>query len=901
MTDHDSHPDDSVPGDTRSEDTRSDDSPSDDSRLETATDPDGPLDDAETEEDFGEAGRSISRDQTRVEPPSISSTYSHPRADGDDEPDEIRGYRVLRLLGEGGMGEVFEAEQVGAVRRRVAIKVIKRGMDSRRIVNRFEAERQALAMMDHPGIARIFDAGLTEDHRPYFAMEYVEGVPITEYCDEHRLSIRRRIELFVQVCRAVQHAHLKGIIHRDLKPTNILVTLQDGEPVPKVIDFGLAKAMSEPLTEREMKTEMGQLLGTMEYMSPEQADLGSPDIDTRTDVYSLGVVLYQLLAGTLPFESKELMQGGYWRALRRIREEEAERPSRKTTTSADPEEAAEKRHLHDSKELCKRLAGDLDWIVLKAVAKDRAGRYETVNGLALDLERHLNDEPVTAASPTIRYRLGKFVRRHRMGFSASVALVALIIAFGVAMAFQAKRIAEERDRANLEAATAEESLEFMVDIFEVVDPEENRGNTITAREVLDSGAEQLKLRLDEQPLVRARLLDTIGNVYLKLGLSERAEPLIEDALEIRQRELPPSSQELAVSWQRIADLHEAQGARDQGEAAARRAVEIVRSTSGEESREMAGALRTLGWALLKQDRHEEAEPILRRALELRQKFLAPDDPEVGQSLYDVGALLYHQGKYDESETVLNRSLEIYEAKFGSSHLRVRAILNMLGGVALADGRLEDGERYFRRAAQIIESVMGAEHRRLASALNNLAVILDAQGKYEEAESMIDRSLEIYRASLGEEHEEYGTALGNLAWNSYRQNEYERAVELYEEALAIYSDTVGESHSLYATVLRDYALTLGQNGEARRALDLVDRSLAIRRDTFGEAHPAVADCYRVKGDLHRELGEYAESESALKRALSIYSEILGDDHATVDETRRVLTEVSESVSPRRRAE
>src|SRR2546429_2306820 len=350
--------------------------------------------------------------------------------------DRIGRYKLLQQIGEGGCGVVYMAEQEEPVRRRAALKVIKLGMDTKSIVARFEAERQALALMDHPNIAKVLDAGATETGRPFFVMELVRGVKITDYCDESKLSTRERLDLFIQVCHAIQHAHQKGIIHRDLKPSNILVTINDGAPVPKVIDFGIAKATTgQQLTDKTLFTAFEQFIGTPAYMSPEQAVMTSLDTDTRSDIYALGVLLYELLTGKTPFDAKELLQAGFDEMRRTIREKEPERPSTRLSTmlDADLTVVAQRRHAEAPK-LINLLRGDLDWIVMKALEKDRTRRFETANGLAMDIQRYLNNEPVTARPPSNLYRFQKLVRRNKTAFAAVGAVAAaLVIGLGLSL------------------------------------------------------------------------------------------------------------------------------------------------------------------------------------------------------------------------------------------------------------------------------------------------------------------------------------------------------------------------------------------------------------------------------------------------------------------------------------
>src|SRR3954454_69905 len=345
-------------------------------------------------------------------PGMLDATINHEPPIAERPGTIIGPYKLLQQIGEGGMGVVFMAEQTVPIQRTVALKIVKPGMDTRQVIARFEAERQAVAMMDHPNIAKVLDAGTTESGRPYFVMELVKGIPITKYCDEKHLPIRARLELFMQVCQAVQHAHQKGIIHRDIKPNNVLVAEYDHQTVPKVIDFGVAKATAQKLTERTMFTEFGQVLGTMEYMSPEQAKLNQLDIDTRTDVYSLGVLLYELLAGSTPFEGKRLKEAAFDEMLRIIREEEPPKPSTRLTASDMLASIAANRQIEPAR-LSKDVRGELDWIVMKALEKDRNRRYETASGLAADIRRYLDDEPVQACPPSPLYRARKFARRNR--------------------------------------------------------------------------------------------------------------------------------------------------------------------------------------------------------------------------------------------------------------------------------------------------------------------------------------------------------------------------------------------------------------------------------------------------------------------------------------------------------
>jgi eukaryotic-like serine/threonine-protein kinase len=486
----------------------------------------------------------------------------------------IGPYHLMELMGKGGMGEVWLAEQKHPVRRRVALKLIKAGMDTREVVARFESERQALALMDHPAIAKVFDAGSTSQGRPYFVMEHVTGTPITTYCDKHRLTTRERLELFIHVCEGVQHAHQRAIIHRDLKPSNILVTEVDGKPVPKIIDFGVAKAVSQRLIAETMFTRIGAMIGTPEYMSPEQADPAGEDIDTRTDVYSLGVVLYELLVGVLPLDFREL---SFEEMLRRLRQEDTLRPSSKVRALGERSITSAQNRRTEPETLRRQLRSDLDAITLKALEKERSRRYGTPSELAADIGRHLRNEPVLARPASVGYRARKYIRRHRLGVAVATGLVMLLASFAIVQGIQLRRITRERDR-------ADRVTNFMTGMFKVSNPSEARGNKVTAREILDKASKDIDAGLANDPELQAQMMDVMGTVYWNLGLYPPAESLLGRAVETRRRILGPEHPDTLRSVSAWANTLEFEGHYAPAERLDRETLNIRRRSSGQSIR-----------------------------------------------------------------------------------------------------------------------------------------------------------------------------------------------------------------------------------------------------------------------------------------------------------------------------
>ena len=784
-----------------------------------------------------------------------------------DPPDLVGPYRLTGLLGEGGMGVVYEAEQLEPLRRRVALKVVKLGMDTKQVVARFMTERQALAAMDHPYVARVFDAGQTVAGRPYFVMERVDGVPLLEYCDLGRLPVDRRLELFARVCQAVQHAHQKGVIHRDLKPSNVLVSTADGVAIPKIIDFGIAKAVGLDVPGAVTDfTRTGQALGTPAYMSPEQAGRG-PDVDTRTDVYSLGVILYELLTGRLPADPAETGYGEFLAALARA-EVEPVRPSVRAANADDGGTEAAAKRASTPAGLKRRLQGDLDWVVTKALEPDRTRRYDTAAALAEDVLRHLRDEPVLAGPPSRTYRLRKLVRRHRTPVAAAaVALVALVAGAAVA-ATQAVRATRAERASRAEAETARQVAGFLVGLFEVSDPGVARGSTITARELLDRGAERIHEDLGEQLLVRARLQTVIGEIYRKLGLYDEARPLLAEALADRERLLGPDDLEVVRTIHALGRLDNDRGEPDAAEEAFRTALSRLSSAARKDPVEEARVRCQLANVLREKARYDEAEPLLRQALEALTRELGPTHRDVGAAFGDLGSTLMHTGRLAEAESAFRSALAVLEESLGSDHPeRATTMVNLSTALARL-GRYDEAEEHLLRAIAIDEKAYGPEHPVVGAVLNNLASLYGRLGRYDEAETVFERALAVRERSFGPGHPETSIALMNLGLTRMYKAEYEKSLRTLERALAIGQEARGAEHP-------QTALTRGVLGELHRrrgdldaAEDAYGRALAAIQKTFGERHPHTVLHRLGLGRIALQSGRLAVADALLAETLSI---------------------------------
>jgi serine/threonine protein kinase len=687
--------------------------------------------------------------------------------------EQIGQYKLLQQLGEGGFGTVWMAEQEKPMRRRVALKIIKLGMDTKEVIARFEQERQALAMMDHPNIAKVFDAGVTQWGRPFFVMELVRGIKITEYCDQANLPTSERLVLFVATCNAIQHAHQKGIIHRDIKPSNVLVTLHDGVPVPKVIDFGVAKAtQSQRLTDLTLFTQFEQMIGTPLYMSPEQAEMSGLDIDTRSDIYSLGVLLYELLTGRTPFDPEELMRKGHEEMRRVIREQEPKKPSTFVGTMAVNVRTTVAQHRQlDPARLSNMLRGDLDWIVMKALEKDRTRRYETANGLAKDIERHLADEPVLARPASRLYRARRVIRRNKVAFAAA-GVVALAIIAGCAVSTWAflnekearKRAVASENAAETAATRSQQVATLLRDMLEGVGPQKALGqDTKLLKEILDNTATRVSTGLREQPTVEAELREILGGVYFDLGEHEQAELMFAAASRLQASVGAEARKEVTARLLNRRGLNLVElGLLPQAQEICTEALALNLAVHGEVHAGVATSLHHLG-EVLRQRRHlVPAETYFRQSLNQWKQLGADQEPPAALALNDLGLAVMDRGDMAEAERLCAAALAIRTKHFGTDHPFVAESLTNLALALWYQGRLKEAEEKHTQALAIREKILGGRDPNRANSYNNLALVLRDRGELVEAETMQRRALTAVREMLGESHKYTIQTRDNLA-------------------------------------------------------------------------------------------------------------------------------------------
>jgi eukaryotic-like serine/threonine-protein kinase len=807
------------------------------------------------------------------EPPSLPAYAEKPG-------DRIGRYKLLQQIGEGGMGSVWVAEQTEPVRREVALKIIKLGMDTKQVIARFEAERQALALMDDPNIAKVLDAGATDTGRPFFVMERIKGIPITKYCDDNKLDTQQRLELFIQVCRAIQHAHQKGIIHRDIKPSNILVVAPvphgDSRPVPKVIDFGIAKAAGgQILTDKSIHTMLAEFIGTPEYMSPEQAELSGLDIDTRSDIYALGVLLYELLTGHMPFEEGKLLRAGLDEMRRMIRENEPPRPSTRLSTLAvaDLSIVAKQRRVEPPR-LIHLLRRDLDWIVMKCLEKDRSRRYEAATGLADDVERHLKNEPVTAAAPGAMYRARKFVRRHRYGFATAAVIMLLLLAGVVVSTWQMvqSRRAERQTRT---VAT------FLQDMLNCVRPEVTKGADITLLcHLLDNSVARIDRQLQDQPEVQASLRLTIGCAYLNFGQYHKAGSVLSAAR--RGYEAISASRRLGYTDSTLALARVAveEGRYAEAEALSREVLRINRKSVGGDATTTVRALNSLAEALRIQGKLSAADLTTRQALETSERMLGKEHPITLASVNDLASVLFLKGDYTGAEALYARGLEASERILGKEHPDTLRSVNNLANLLQAKGDYATAEALFARGLEASERILGKEHPETLARANNLATVLFARGDYVENEALCRQVLAARERILGMEHPDTLLSVNNLAIVLCAKRDYAEAEALCRRGLEVSEHVLGKEHPDTLKSANELANSVLAKGDYAEAKTLYRQVLAARERVLGKGHRDTLITANSLVHLLFDKGDYAEAELILRDKLAELRKLLGDENPIV---------------------
>jgi serine/threonine protein kinase/tetratricopeptide (TPR) repeat protein len=784
-------------------------------------------------------------------------------------PSQIGPYRVIREIGSGGMGVLYEAIREDQFQKRVALKIVKRGMDTASIVRRFHRERQILAGLSHPNITALLDGGTTSDGQPYFVMEYVQGQSIADYCDTRKLTIRQRLEIFRVICAAVQYAHQNLVIHRDLKPSNILVT-SDG--APKLLDFGIAKILNLGMTAETMDLTLASMaVMTPEYASPEQ--VRGEAITTSTDVYSLGVLLYELLTGHRPYRFKTRTPQEVERVIceqqpekpstviTRVEQELNERGDAQTIT---PETVSATRESQP--QLRRRLRGDLDNIVLKALHKQPGRRYTSVEQFSEDIRHHLTGLPVVARNDTLAYRAGKFILRHKTGvLAASTVALALIVGVIVTgwMAVRASRAEQEALAVNeffqndvLAQASANQQAR----------PSTRPDPDLKVRTALDRAAARIEGKFGAQPLLEASIRQRIGETYKDLGLYTEAERQVERSLELRRRELREKHPDTLSSASLLAFIYRRQGKYKQAEPLSTRVLELSREVRGERHRDTLDAMDTLAGLYEDLGRYAQAEPLFLKILEVRRQVLGEEHTDTLEGMNNLAALYTAEGKYAQVEPLLTTALEICPRVAGEEHPLTLIIKANLAGLFYRQGKYAQAEPLFTQVLEVQRRLLGEEHANTLMTMNSLANTYRAEGEYGLAEPLFTKVLETRRRVLGEEHADTLRSMQNLALAYVDERKYAQAETLLLNALQRRRRVLGEAHPEALISMNRLAVLYRAEGKYSQAEALFTKALELQRRVLGEEHPDTLNSWAGLGRIRLQQQKYAEAESTLRDAL-----------------------------------